>query len=85
WRGASTLVDARKGAAKHCPHALSCVDKERIIAVANQPAYQSLPPSQIVPRLADQGIYIASESSMYRVLRARGQVNRRGRAAAPRT
>ncbi|WP_425611719.1 IS3 family transposase [Xanthomonas cucurbitae] len=85
WRGASTLVDARKGAAKHCPHALSCVDKERIMAVANQPDYQSLPPSQIVPRLADQGIYIASESSMYRVLRARGQVNRRGRAAAPRT
>ena len=29
--------------------------------VVNQPEFQSLPPSQIVPILADQGIYIASE------------------------
>ena len=37
-------------------------------------------PSQIVPRLADKGIYIASDSSNYRVLRERGQNHRRGRA-----
>jgi hypothetical protein len=35
--------------------------------------------------LADAGIYIASEASFYRVLRAHGQINRRGRAQPPRT
>jgi hypothetical protein len=38
-----------------------------------------LPPSQIVPRLADQGRYLASESTVYRVPRAEGQLaHRRG-------
>ncbi len=31
--------------------------------------YQDLSPNQIVPRLADEGIYLASESTMYRLLR----------------
>uniref|UniRef100_UPI001CBAD32B DDE-type integrase/transposase/recombinase n=1 Tax=Tateyamaria pelophila TaxID=328415 RepID=UPI001CBAD32B len=37
-------------------------------------------PSQIVPRLADQGQYLASESSFYRILRSNGQQHHRGRA-----
>lgn len=84
WRNADTLADGRKGALRPCPHALSEIDKAAILEVCNQPEYQSLPPSQIVPRLADQGVYLASESTLYRVLRAHGQVNRRGRAAPPR-
>jgi len=32
---------------------------------------------QIVPRLADQGRYIASESSVYRILREQGQLKHR--------
>jgi putative transposase len=35
--------------------------------------FGSLPPSQIVPLLADEGRYLASESSFYRVLRQAGQ------------
>ena len=83
WRVAQSFIDLRKGAQKHCPHALSEEDKQRIVETCNRPEHQSLPPSQIVPRLADQGIYIASESSFYRVLREQDQVNRRGRAQAP--
>jgi len=41
------------------------------------PAY---PPSQIVPKLADQGCYLASESSFYRILRDHEQQQHRGRA-----
>ena len=41
-------------------------------------------PARIIPALADEGIYIASESSFHRVLRAHGQMNRRGRARPPR-
>ncbi len=44
----------------------------------------SLPPSQIVPRLADQRRYLASESSFYRILRAADQQHRRGRSQPPR-
>lgn len=58
-------------------------EREAILAVANSPAYRSLPPSQIVPALADQGRYLASESSFYRVLRAADQQHHRGRSQAP--
>lgn len=54
-------------------------ERAQILDVCSQPEYASLPPAQIVPRLADQGIYLASESSFYRVLRAEGAARRRGR------
>ncbi|HEN47669.1 MAG TPA: IS3 family transposase, partial [Mizugakiibacter sp.] len=85
WRAAGDLTDGRRGAPRTCPHALSGEEKAQILDVCNSPEYKSLPPSQIVPRLADQGIYMASESSFYRILKARGQDNHRGRAQAPRT
>lgn len=86
WRQAESLADRRKDAVRApSPRQLTPQERERILAVCNQPEYQSLPPSQIVPRLADRGQYIASESSFYRVLKAHGQVNRRGRAQLPRT
>ena len=51
----------------------------------NQEAYQSLPPSQIVPALADREMYLASEASFYRVLREAAQRQHRGKAQGPRT
>ncbi len=81
------LEDGRKAAAvgRAPPNKLSEAEREAILDVCNRPEYQSLPPSQIVPRLADQGEYLASESSLYRVLREADQLHRRGRAQAPRT
>lgn len=52
--------------------------------MCNQPPYAHLPPSQIVPKLADQGQYFGSESSFYRVLKADDQVHHRGSMQAPR-
>jgi putative transposase len=76
----------REAAAERMPaNKLSPAERERILAVCNEPAYQSLPPSQIVPRLADEGEYLASESTFYRVLREADQQHRRGRAQTPRT
>lgn len=79
------VQDQRKtAAADRVPaNKLSKTEKERIIEVCNLPEYKSLPPSQIVPMLADKGEYIASESSFYRILSAVNQVNRRGRAQMP--
>ena len=48
---------------------LSEEERKVILETCNAPEHADLPPSQIVPRLADEGIYLASESSFYRVLR----------------
>jgi transposase InsO family protein len=59
---------------------LSAEECAAVLAVCNCEEFASLPPSQIVPKLADQGCYLASESSFYRILRAQGQQHHRGRA-----
>jgi len=61
---------------------LSDAERSEILAVCNQPEYASVPPSQIVPRLADEGRYLGSESSFYRILNDAGQLNHRGRSKA---
>jgi transposase InsO family protein len=88
WQAGDGLArgDRRPHADRQVPsHALSAAERARIIAVANEPRFAETPPARIVPALADEGIYIASESSFHRVLRAHGQMNRRGRAQPPRT
>jgi len=60
-------------------HQLTHAEEVAILDTCNEPEYQSLPPSQIVPRLADKGLYLASESSFYRVLKKHEQLNHRGR------
>ena len=51
--------------------------------MANEPRFAAVPPARIVPMLADEGVYLASESTFSRVLRAHGQTSHRGRAKAP--
>ena len=76
--------DGRPGAERPVPqHKLSTAERAEIVAVCHEPRFASLPPSQIVPRLADEGRYLASESSFYRVLHEVGQQHHRGRAAVP--
>jgi len=62
---------------------LSAMERAAVLDVCNSTEFASLPPSQIVPKLADQGRYLASESSFYRFLRADGQQHHRGRAKPP--
>lgn len=61
-------------------NALSAAECAFVLEVCNSKEFASLPPSQIVPKLADQGTYLASEPSFYRILRAQGQQHHRGRA-----
>jgi putative transposase len=63
--------------------ALSTAERAAVLDVCNSKEFSSLPPSQIVPKLADQGRYLASESSFYRILRANGLQHHRGRAKPP--
>ena len=62
---------------------LSEQERQDILDICNKPEYASLPPSQIVPALLDKGIYLGSEATYYRVLRAYGQLYHRGRNQAP--
>jgi putative transposase len=52
-------------------------ERQAVMATLNSDAFKDLPPSQIVPRLADTGVYVASESTMYRLLRQEGQLAHR--------
>lgn len=77
----AVAADRRPTAVRPTPsQALTPEERERILAVCCSPGLGSLPPSQIVPRLADQGVYLGSESSFYRVLKQAAQQHHRGRA-----
>jgi transposase InsO family protein len=84
WRNVESLQDKRHGPLTTPSNKLTTAERAHILEVANSPAYCNQSPSQIVPRLADNGIYIASESSFYRVLKAENQLQHRG-TARPKT
>lgn len=66
---------------------LTPAERQEVLNVTNSAEFGHLPPSQIVPRLADQGRYLVSESSFYRILNGEKQLRHRGRerAAQPRS
>ena len=82
WRGAHP-DDAREGPHQLPANALSTAERAVILETVNSATYCDLSPHQIVPRLADAGCYLASESTVYRVLRAAELLTHRGRATAP--
>jgi putative transposase len=59
------------------PNKLSEAERHTALALLNSEEFKHLPPSQIVPRLADQGRYVASESTLYRLMRESGQLTHR--------
>jgi putative transposase len=86
WKAQDGLTagDGRPHAVRPTPsHALSPAERAQLLAVANEPRFAAVPPARIVPMLADEGVYLASESSFARVLREHRQNVHRGRAKAP--
>ena len=72
------LSDQRKGAEKVVGNKLSEEERQQILSTVNGADYCDLPPCKIVPHLADKGIYMASESTIYRILREERQLAHRG-------
>ncbi len=68
WRAQDIGEDQRHGPLTAPGNKLSKEEREKVLRTANSPEYRDLPPKQIVPKLADEGIYIASESTFYRIL-----------------
>lgn len=86
WKkdGGQVTEDQRKHADRPAPaNQLTNIEQDKILEVCNSERFKSKPPSQIVPTLADEGVYLASESTFYRVLKAHGQQHHRGRSRKP--
>ena len=78
WQAHEADAPDQRTLRQHAPsHALSSVERAAILAVVNSPQYGHLPPTQIVPRLADEGVYLGSESTFYRVMHAEQLVSHR--------
>ena len=84
WRNTG-LEDQRQIVKKEPANKLSEQEREHVLAVCNSEEFKDQSPKQIVPALADKGLYIASESSFYRILQNVGQLEHRGRSSAPGT
>lgn len=81
WRRAPT--DGRTLREFEPPNKLSDDEREKVLKKMNEPEFCNLSPKQIVPKLADEGTYLASESTMFRILREEKQLAHRGRAKPP--
>jgi putative transposase len=82
WRREGTVgEDRRRGPKSAPPNQLSEAERTRVLELVNSPAYRDLSPKQIVPRLLDEkGLYLVSESTIYRLLHAEGQMTHRERS-----
>lgn len=74
WQRDPASGDRRPHRVQQPKNKLDESERAHILSVANSEEYGHLPPSQIVPRLADSGQYIASEATFYRILKAAGQL-----------
>jgi len=83
WSRPGMAEDRRCGPRSSPANKLTETERKSLLTIANSAEFRDLSPKQIVPRLADQGTYVASESTFYRVLRAEEQMAHRGRAKAP--
>jgi putative transposase len=63
------------------PRALSEVERKDVLRVLHDPEHVDEAPATVYAKLLDEGVYLASTSTMYRILRAEGEVRERRRQA----
>ena len=63
------------------PRALSEVERKELRRVLNSPEHVDEAPATVYAKLLDQGVYLASVPTMYRVLRDHDEVHERRRQA----
>lgn len=73
--------DLRRGPVMRPGNAFSVEERARVLAVANSAPYANLAPGQIVPTLADLGVYIGSESTFYRIFKANNLLVHRSKSS----
>ena len=73
---------ARHGRPRPAPaNALTAAERAQVLAVLNSAEFVDAAPAQIYAALLDQGVYVASIATMYRMLREHRQVSERRRLA----
>lgn len=82
WR-AGAQEDQRRGPTTAPANKLSEEERLELLTTVNCARFRNRSPNEIVPLLADEGRYLASESTVYRLLRAENQLHHRGRSKAP--
>jgi transposase InsO family protein len=79
-RWTKDIGDKRKGPLTAPSNKLTEEEVKEILRVSTSKEYMDLPPSQIVPALADKGIYLASESTFYKILNKHRLMKHRGKS-----
>jgi transposase InsO family protein len=59
------------------PRALSDAERTAVLAVLHEPRFVDLPPAEVYATLLDEGRYLCSERTMYRVLAGHQEVRER--------
>ena len=78
WEKPEGIQDKRHWVKRGAPaNKLTCAQVQNILSIANSKKYRDQSPNKIVPQLADEGCYVASESTFYRVLRSANQLAHR--------
>lgn len=73
WRKAACAPDRRKGRASVPRNVFTAAERARVLDILHSEEYAHSTPRQIVAKLADQGCYVASESTFYRLQRAQAR------------
>jgi len=77
WGKEPVNGDRRKGPLTRPANKFTKKERQQVIDISTSKEYRDLPPSQIVPRLADKGVYIGSEATIYRILNEEKMLVRR--------
>lgn len=63
------------------PRALDEVERKEVLRVLHEPEHVDEAPATVYAQLLDEGVYLCSVPTMYRILRAAGEVSERRRQA----
>lgn len=76
WRAGA--AEDRRGGPLHRPsNGITEQQRRHVLALLTSPRFRELSPKQVVPTLADEGVYAVSEATMYRLLRAERMLTHR--------
>lgn len=80
WRARPDGVDQRRGPTVRPSNTLTTEEESEILSLVTSKEFVDLSPHQLVAKLADMDIYLASEATIYRLLRRNRLLRHRGRA-----
>lgn len=76
-RTQATAESNRPVIPRRCPRRLSVEERAAVLSLLNSERFADCSPAQVYATLLDEGVYLCSISTMYRILRAERQVRER--------